>query len=514
MVPAIPENLKEYGPEILAGLAAADRRRHELANAWGYPARQPADGPVKFAELPRVAIYTDGACSGNPGPGGWAAVLRYAGKEAERSGRIASTTSNRAELQAVIEALQLVTIPHEIDIYTDSRYVLAGVASPIRRGKNTDLWAKITELAGPHKIKYHWVAGHAGNPENERANELAQQAIDSRPLEKPRLENTAVNPQLNSQPAALQPVKFWPLVGIAAARRNEGRAWRCWALAKSLDKPGLGAIRLDDLQALANELGIHPKTWRRCLADARRLKLIRERAAADGWVVLASQEAAAVLLGCDYAGPRPASITAGDLVGPGWRAYVWAAYEATHQGKPISRAKQESLTGVPVSTQRAYDNQAGVARRPNYAVSNYAVSGKGKDYLSGVAECEGRAAPFKFWDRQGRRWILAWRLPDCRTASAAESGQRGRSKKINRAIKRLTCKRDNGLSYSGQAESYNAGGVQALRIFHRTDKQAKATERKLARADYRPAGELYLFRREGNTADIWHVLPQRPAVAV
>lgn len=334
-------------------------------------------------------------------------------------------------------------------------------------------------------------------------------AESTQPLEQPRPEkqpDIQRNEDLK-QPAALQPVKFWPLMGISAARHNEGGAWRAWTLAKSLDKPGRGAIPLAELQALAKELDIHPKAWRRWLAAARRLTLIRDTA--RGWIVLVSHPMAAVLLGCEYAGPRPASITAGDLAAPGWRAFVWAAYEATQGGRPISRAKQQDITGVPISTQRAYDNKAGVDRRPNYAVSDRPAS-----EVDGAAEFENKAAPFKFWNVKERRWVLAWRLPDSRTASAAESLQRGRSRKIAKKLKRLTFTRYDGLSILGQASSYGAGNVQPLRLFHRTGKQVKATERKLTRADMAAPGELFLIKQAGKRADLWRAIPQGGGLAV
>lgn len=311
------------------------------------------------------------------------------------------------------------------------------------------------------------------------------------------------NETYSGRAADLRAVKIWPLVGISAGRHNEGGAWRAWTLAKSLDINGRGAIPLDDLQALASELRIHPKTWRRWLAGARRLTLIRDRSRGDGWVVLASQPWAAVILGCEYAGTRPASIAAGNLVGKGWHTYIWAAYEQTHQGRPISRAKQENITGVPISTQRWYDNQAGVNRKPNYALSD-----RPADELAGVSEFEGRPAPFKFYDKRQRRAVVAWRLPDSRTASAANSLQRGRSRKINKAIKQISIKRINGLSILGQAPSYAAGEMPTLRLFHRTDRQAKATERKLAHSDLQQPSEIYLHTHEGYKADFWRVLPQ------
>jgi ribonuclease HI len=138
-----------------------------------------------------VEIYTDGACSGNPGPGGWGAVLRCGGYEKELCGGEATpTTNNRMELLAPIRALESLTRPVEVEIYTDSVYVRNGVTKWLPRWKtngwlttdrrpvkNEDLWRRIDQACGPHRITWHWVRGHAGHPENERADRLAARGL-------------------------------------------------------------------------------------------------------------------------------------------------------------------------------------------------------------------------------------------------------------------------------------------------------------------------------------------------
>ncbi len=137
-----------------------------------------------------VIIYTDGACSGNPGPGGWGAILICRGTEKEISGGEPATTNNRMELTAAIEALNCLKQPCEIALYTDSEYVRKGITEWIhnwqRRGwktadkkpvKNADLWQALLEAARRHKIDWHWVRGHDGHPMNERADALARAAI-------------------------------------------------------------------------------------------------------------------------------------------------------------------------------------------------------------------------------------------------------------------------------------------------------------------------------------------------
>jgi ribonuclease HI len=137
-----------------------------------------------------VDIFTDGACSGNPGPGGWAAILRYNGTERELSGAETLTTNNRMELQAAIAALEALKRPCTVRVHTDSSYLRDGITRWLpnwkRNGwktadkkpvKNADLWQRLETAAHGHAISWHWVKGHAGHPENERADELARLAI-------------------------------------------------------------------------------------------------------------------------------------------------------------------------------------------------------------------------------------------------------------------------------------------------------------------------------------------------
>jgi ribonuclease HI len=142
--------------------------------------------------LTEVEIYTDGACRGNPGPGGWAALLLYGGHEREISGGDLATTNNRMELTAVIRALEALKRPVHGRIYTDSQYVRQGVLEWLsqwkRRGwktadkkpvKNQDLWQELDALTQKHELEWHWVKGHSGNAGNERVDELANRAIDA-----------------------------------------------------------------------------------------------------------------------------------------------------------------------------------------------------------------------------------------------------------------------------------------------------------------------------------------------
>lgn len=139
--------------------------------------------------MTEVEIFTDGACKGNPGPGGWGVVIRAGTREKELSGGEPLTTNNRMELMAAIKGLQALTRPCRVALYTDSNYVRDGITKWtrgwIRNGwktadrkpvKNADLWQELIAAEAPHRIEWHWVKGHAGHPENERADALASAA--------------------------------------------------------------------------------------------------------------------------------------------------------------------------------------------------------------------------------------------------------------------------------------------------------------------------------------------------
>jgi len=141
--------------------------------------------------MTEVVIYTDGACSGNPGPGGWGVVMRWQGKEKELYGFDPETTNNRMELMAAIQALEALQRPTTVSLHTDSKYLLDGITKWIpnwqRNGwktaarkpvKNEDLWRRLIEAMRPHDVDWVWVKGHAGDPGNERADALARRGIE------------------------------------------------------------------------------------------------------------------------------------------------------------------------------------------------------------------------------------------------------------------------------------------------------------------------------------------------
>ena len=140
--------------------------------------------------MKQIEIFTDGACSGNPGPGGWGVLLRWNGVTKELYGGEADTTNNRMELTAAIKALNALKESCEVDLYTDSVYVRNGISSWIdswkannwktsakKPVKNAELWQQLDEARSRHKVSWHWVKGHAGHPENERCDELARKGV-------------------------------------------------------------------------------------------------------------------------------------------------------------------------------------------------------------------------------------------------------------------------------------------------------------------------------------------------
>jgi ribonuclease HI len=145
-----------------------------------------------MADLPAVEIFTDGACRGNPGPGGWAALIRSGTREKEISGGEPQTTNNRMELTAAIEALNALKRPCHVELHTDSNYVRDGITKWIRSWqrngwrtadrkpvKNADLWQQLLDAASRHQVEWHWVKGHSGHPENDRVDALACAEADA-----------------------------------------------------------------------------------------------------------------------------------------------------------------------------------------------------------------------------------------------------------------------------------------------------------------------------------------------
>jgi ribonuclease HI len=144
-----------------------------------------------LAELPKVVIHTDGACSGNPGPGGWGAILEAGSHRKEIKGGETETTNNRMEMTAAIEALEALKGPSDVDLFTDSSYLRGGITNWIKGWKkngwrtaarkpvkNVELWQRLEQAEERHTVRWHWLKGHVGHDENERADELAREGME------------------------------------------------------------------------------------------------------------------------------------------------------------------------------------------------------------------------------------------------------------------------------------------------------------------------------------------------
>jgi ribonuclease HI len=163
-----------------------DNSLHSYRSLKGFLELNSLTSPTNTPPYHTVELYTDGACKGNPGPGGWGVLLRYKGHERELKGGEILTTNNRMELLAVVEGLKSLTRPCNVQVYTDSRYVQQGMLEWVeawqkknwktaagKAVKNQDLWEALLAAAHPHTVEWKWVKGHAGHPENERADALA-----------------------------------------------------------------------------------------------------------------------------------------------------------------------------------------------------------------------------------------------------------------------------------------------------------------------------------------------------
>lgn len=269
-------------------------------------------------------------------------------------------------------------------------------------------------------------------------------------------------------------VKFNPLVGLKSFHIPEaGGAWRLFVLAKNL-AAGNDHVRRDDVREYAASLGIREKTFRRWITAARNLDLVRDvqRQTGEWMLILTSNDKAASIMGSERKG-APVTMSARLIVGKQWRAYVFAGFEATFNGRLISRKKQAELSGIPVSTQRKFDKEAGVKRQKNYAVSNIHANG-----YSAVLEFGSRAGLYKYWDKTTHQLKLGWRLPDSRR-------------------------------FDGAMTNGSKNSLGALSLFNRTHNHYKATVRKLSKSDS-PVREVYLYSHTSrNGADMWTHCPLR-----
>jgi hypothetical protein len=294
----------------------------------------------------------------------------------------------------------------------------------------------------------------------------------------------------NSQPVN---VSFYSLMAIQAARRRSGTggAWRVWTLGKAFDVIGLGKVKRDDLRAFVIGLGVGDRTLRRWMNEARKNDFISDYQDKAGawWVNLHNPARVARVMNLDHVGNR-VTMAAGELIGTGWKARVFVSWE---HGKQITREQIQKTVNVPVSTQRYRDTQAGTKRTRNYAKSTMRA-----DKLAGVIEYGKYKAPFV--TRDG---FIAWRLPDMRTAEHIERVSKGRSRKINAAMRNGSGK---GLSQMRRAFT-DGGRRDIVRLFSLTDSQRRQAERKISRQDKR-INDLYQRAETAESgAVIWKHYP-------
>lgn len=279
-------------------------------------------------------------------------------------------------------------------------------------------------------------------------------------------------------------VNFYPVMAINAARKNSrvGGGYRLYVLAKALDTQGRGSVNRDDLREYALSLGVSPRQWLRWIEEARSNDLLKDwqRITGEWMVALPNPGSVAFSLGCENVGSRKATMQASDLIGYGWKARIWAAYEATHNGRPISRERMQKIVNVPVSTQRYRDAQAGVIRQQNH------VKLKDRAEMFPILNEYGTHHKGLYIREDG---FLGSRKPDSRFTNIASRAGKGRARKANATLHRIQHR--DGLSLMRQAFSQDvipeifASNEKSVyvRLFNYTHDQLKATEKKLNQTD-------------------------------
>ena len=297
-------------------------------------------------------------------------------------------------------------------------------------------------------------------------------------------------------------VAFYSHVGIAAARRFSklGGGWRLYVMGKALDPQGLGMIARDDLQAYATFLGVEVRTYQRWMNQARNAGLFIDVQSSGGaWMLrMVNAGIAAAELNCETVG-RKVTLPAAALIGNGWKARVWAAYEITHNGQPIARETMQKIVNVAVSTQRYRDAQAKVNRVRNFAKSDIQLKG---NQLPGLKETSGRKNIFI--DKDG---FINWRLPNSYIFTKALRGGKGRGRKANKIIRNIQPVDSLLLLQQAlrQEDEYNP---DIVKLFNQNPQQAKRAMKKLAKIDNRKVKDIYeRSHKSHNGAVIWAHLP-------
>lgn len=256
-------------------------------------------------------------------------------------------------------------------------------------------------------------------------------------------------------------------------------------MAKALDQDGTGKVERSVLRSYAAHLGIAPRQWQRWINRARELDLVRDvqRSSGGRWdLILSSAARAALAVGADHVGPRKAYMAASDLVGPGSRARVWAAFEVMFKGRPISRAKMEAIAGVAERTQRARDVLAETMRVANY--SKTAAPTPENPRTSHFA------SKSTFPTYKGE---IAWRLPDARHNDLASRGRIGRARKANKLLAQL---RHDGSLYNGHRPLSHDRREPIARLFYESGSKARAALIRLSQERSR-VQEIYQLQGPG-----------------
>ena len=304
-------------------------------------------------------------------------------------------------------------------------------------------------------------------------------------------------------------VAFYSHMGIAAARRFSklGGGWRLYVLAKALDPQGRGMIARDDLRDYALFLGVEVRTFERWMKQARYAGFFIDLQSRGGaWMLrMVNAGQAAAELQCETVG-RKVTLPAAALIGNGWKARVWAAYEITHNGQPIARETMQKIVNVAVSTQRYRDVQAKVNRVKNFAKSDMRLKG---NQLPGLKEESGRKN--FFIDKDG---FINWRLPNSYIFTTALRGGKGRGRKANKTIRNIQSVDSLLLLQQAlrQEEEYNP---DIVKLFNQNPQQAKKAMKKLAKIDNRKVKDIYEKDHTArNGAVIWKHCPVNPPAVV
>lgn len=327
----------------------------------------------------------------------------------------------------------------------------------------------------------------------------------------PAITKTKQKKAAQKTPAKICPVNvtFYSLMGIEAARRGSGTGgvWRLWVLYNALDHKdcdhknkicngGRGHIKRDSLRAFVLSLGVSRATFTRWYSDGLRLEIFKESlsAAGDWFMVFANAGIIGAALGCVDGVGRRVTMRAGDLVGSGWKARVFAALEVTHNGKPIARETMQKKYNVARSTQQYREARAGVKK-----ITNIAKLNKGADYLPGVVEYDRKPGAF-FVDRDG---VLNRRLPNSYQYKGAELSRRGRGKKVNRIIRGIIqTQQQSNLSLMGQVQSFidadeSEPTRETIRLYNLTPDEVKRSKKKIQHNDPRhKITGIYQYQRK------------------